>query len=70
MSRPIKEGDRVDICYADGSILTRVKVLNTPADVGDLWYFEDSGGTIYAQNPLSALFDYIRKNPVANEKAA
>jgi hypothetical protein len=70
MSRPIKEGDRVDVIFTDGSQFNAVTVLHTPADTGDLWYFEDSGGTIYAQNPLSCLFNYIQKTPITNEKAA
>ena len=61
MMRPIKEGDIVDIFWGTGERLREVKVLNIPSDVGDLWYFEEKDGTIWAQNPVSFNFDCIRK---------
>jgi hypothetical protein len=70
MPRPIEEGDRVNVVFTDGSQFSGVTVLHVPSATGDLWYFEDTGGTIYAQNPQSFLFDFIQKVLVANEKAA
>jgi len=70
MAREIKKGDKVTVHFTDGTELNAVTVINTPIDTGDLWYFKDAGGTVYAQNPLSSLFDCIVKTPVANEKAA
>lgn len=61
--RSIKEGDIVFVHYVNGDILKDVVVEHTPADVGDLWYFSDDDGIIYAQNPVSANLDTIIKMP-------
>jgi hypothetical protein len=60
MTRPIREGDLVDVFYADGQEWTNLKVLHVPVNTGDMWYFYDtrSGRTI-AQNPNSSNLDSI-----------
>ena len=60
MSRPIKEGDIVTVWWADEGNLKNAIVLNTPSDVGDLWYFE-AEDKIWAVNPISSNFDCIVK---------
>ncbi len=58
--RTIREGDMVSIYYSDGEVHRNIKVVHTPSDVGDLWYFEDKGGT-FALNVVSANFEQMRK---------
>jgi hypothetical protein len=58
--RTIREGDMVSIYYSDGEVHRNIKVVHTPCDVGDLWYFEDEGGT-FALNVVSANFEQMRK---------
>ena len=60
MMRTIREGDMVSIYYSDGEVHRNIKVVHTPCDVGDLWYFEDEGGT-FALNVVSANFEQMRK---------
>jgi len=66
--RPIKEGDIVTVCMArrgqvavdaatvlDYSQVNRAKVLHSPVDTGDLWYFR-VGELEFAVNPCSPDF--------------
>jgi len=64
MSRPIKEGDIVDVCWQDDSILKAAEILHMPADTGDLMYvkFNDN---IYGVNTSATAFDCIVKKPTA-----
>ena len=62
--REIKEGDIVTVsmsrnnCFAWQSScqIRHVKVLHTPADVGDLWYFEVEHLGPFALNPMCSEF--------------
>ena len=58
MTRPIKEGDIVNVIWTDESELQNVKVLHIPQNTGDLWYFEYNE-KIWGVNPSSASFDCI-----------
>ena len=38
-----------------------IKVMHTPSDIGDFWYFEDEQGIQWAINPMSSTLDTIVK---------
>ncbi|KPK91443.1 MAG: hypothetical protein AMJ88_13605 [Anaerolineae bacterium SM23_ 63] len=57
--RPIRAGDIVTVLYVDESQLIDVEVIHVSGDIGDFWYFKDSEGNIYAQNPRSSNLDTI-----------
>ena len=65
-TRPIAEGDIVNVYFANGDRLKNAKVVHMPVDTGDLWYFETSNGIIVGQNPGSSNFDYITKGEKGN----
>ena len=68
--RPIKEGDIVNVywCDEEKSELKGLKVLHVPCNVGDMWYFEDKQGSIFAQNPIAQTLDTIVKPLSAQPK--
>ena len=59
MTRTIKIGDKVKLCYTtipnftDTPVFNAI-VLHTPSDVGDSWHFKDEFGTTFAQNPVDS----------------
>ena len=59
--RTIKEGDVVDVFWNNGEELKDVKVMHTPSDIGDFWYFADEQDIQWAINPMSSAFDTIVK---------
>ena len=59
--RTIKEGDIVDVFWNNGEELKNVKVMHTPSDIGDFWYFGDETGNQWAVNPMASTFDTIVK---------
>jgi len=59
--RTIKEDDIVDVFWNNGEELRDVKVVHTPSDIGDFWYFEDEQGIQWAINPMSSTLDTIVK---------
>jgi len=61
--RTIKEGDIVNVFWNNEEELRDVKVMHTPSDMGDFWYFEDTKGTQWAINPMCSTFDTIIKRP-------
>jgi hypothetical protein len=48
--RPIKEGDRVSVCWSSGGNKPGI-VLHMPNDVGDMIYVRDDDKNIRAINP-------------------
>jgi hypothetical protein len=55
---PIKEGDIVHIVYNSGKVLVAT-VVHVAQATGEFWYFVDSKGTVFAQNPESSNLDKI-----------
>lgn len=58
--RPIQEGDIVDVFWAEGENLLKVKILSMPSQTGDLMYVEKDGD-IYGINTSGSSFDSILK---------
>jgi len=58
----IEVGDKVVVEYIDGEKWT-CTVNHRPNDVGDMWYFEDEVGRVFAQNPTSSRLDRIIRLP-------
>ena len=66
MTRPIEEGDIVTVCWTEGELFKDAKVIHTPFNTGDLWYFEHDG-KVYGVNPMCNTFDCIIKKDIENE---
>ena len=57
--RPIQEGDIVNVfwCDKEKSEVIKTKVLHVPCDSGDMWYFKNKNGIVFAQNPSASTFN-------------
>ena len=61
MPRSIKEGDIVDVHWADGEVLRCAEIVYMPTATGDLMYIKAIGGDMYGINTSGSKFDCIIK---------
>lgn len=59
MTRPIKQGDTVNVVWNDGSVHQNAKILHMPSDTGDLMYIEANNGNIIGINTCAASFECV-----------